>query len=1257
MGAFVVKVNGRSLEFATDKVRALLAYLAVEAGRPHRRDSLAALLWPDQPDSQAKSNLRLTLHRLRQAFDKAESDLSQSLFTIQRNTVESHLAEQVDVFRFQTLLRQSEEHDHERLENCADCVARLEEAANLAAGELLAGLSLPDASTFEEWLLVQREFLHQQALLLLHTLTAVYTTTADYDKAITIAQRQLELEPWYEVAHQQLMRALALSGQRDRALAQFAVCRQVLWEELGIEPMAETAVLVEQIKNNDLTPEAQSTQLYHFPVQFTPFVGRQADLQAIAEQLANPDCRLLTLVGAGGIGKTRLAIQVAHHLAANGVVYVDGIHFVTLAQVMDEAKILTAVTSQLGLQLSESSDQWQEMLTLMQAKQMLMVLDNVEQLPRAAPTLAAFLKAVPHVQLLATSREPLHLRAETLFPLKGLSEQEGRQLFMQSARQIVPGFALDTAAEVAVCELCQLLDGSPLAIEMAAAWVKLLDCQAILKETQQNLDFLVAQRHDIPERQRSLRAVFAYSWGTLPAKQQQILAQCALFPTDFALEAVQAIVPQASILDMATLLDKSLLRRTVNGRYQLHPLLRQFAAEKLADLPDVAELYGRYSRHYLAFVAEASPFMQGQDTQQTINGIRRDWVHIEQAWQWALAQRQLDLLASCWQGFGRFYAGVGWFAEGQQVMTQALAVLGDDGDGDNEKTAVLRAQFSLHQAYFLGQQGDYKQAKSASERALALALRLADDELQGRALSQMGEWLRHLGQYEGAMEMLETAVAHLQPHAQPSSLAYALNETGMVHLRQGRFDEAVYAFQQALSHYEQIQHQMEISTTLGNLGYVFTTKGDWPQAEDYLQRALAVAEAIGFRLGMVKHYLGLGKIASERKSLDEGKALIDTAVTIAQEIGYLRGRLTGHLYQGDLLLHSGELAEARVIFDRALPLCQQAGLLDLVAQVNGRLGILNTRKGDFSEAIVHYNQAIALFTEMNEYGELGNTLGNLGGVYYHQNKLDEAAEKFDMAYVMARKIGAMQRQAHNLTNLGLVTRSQGDYDKSAVYYQKALQLYESLGNQQGHARTIGSFGILKWDMGDFDAARALFNQALTIYKIIGGFLVTSIWHHNLGLLHLDLGELDMALAKINEALALLAQTQSPHYQATASVSKAKILYAMGRFVESRLVLDEGLQTGEGRGLRTVDLDGRLLDAKLTEQEKDMETAVTHIQSLLEAFAGDAEAEAEIYYEWWLLSGEDGVRETAVSLNQKLYESFPKYSFKMRLERLSGSIPL
>lgn len=592
LGGFQVSCNGTAItRFRGNKVRALLAYLVTEADCSHSRRSLATLFWPDRSDALALRNLAQTLVRLREALGDSEG----RLLKITRQHIQWRGPATVDVIEFRHFAQ-------------SDAPELLETAARQYRGEFLAGFLLEDCEAFDEWLLLTRERMLRQALYVLERLTDLYQAAGDFVAASTSARRQLELDPWRELAYRQLMQALAAGGDRAAALAAFEHCRQVLHNALGVTPDAATIALAETIRAE--RPQASAPIPYRtLPAPLTEMFGREEEL-VIATDLLRAGNRLVTLIGAGGVGKTRLAIAAANVLRED---FSSRVCWVPLDEVDAEESgsqvehIAVAILRALHGRVQSSHSMLTELHAALPQHSVLLILDNCEHLPALGALLLDLLSACPRLRVLATSQERIGINGEETFALTGLplpptdadsGHSAAVQLFLARARRQLRQFGHNPADHAAAVRLCRLLDGVPLGIELAAHWIQHYSCDEIARAVQEDLDFLASRDQNLPPRQRSLRAVFEYAWKLLSRDEQRILARLSVFTGSFSRDAARHIAG-ASVTVLATLVDKSLLRRAGPGRYAMHQLLRRFAIAHLHTNPGE---HARVEYAYTAFV-------------------------------------------------------------------------------------------------------------------------------------------------------------------------------------------------------------------------------------------------------------------------------------------------------------------------------------------------------------------------------------------------------------------------------------------------------------------------------------------------------------------------------------------------------------------------------------------------------------------------------------------------------------------------------
>ena len=670
------------------------------------------------------------------------------------------------------LLAECRTHCHPRLQDCAWCARRLAQAAELYRGELLEGFFL-DSQPFEEWLLVRRENLRSQALEALYDLAQHALLHEDYLLAQRYARRQLEIDAWREEAHYQLMYALALAGQRSAALAQYETCAHVLESELGAEPGDELRDLYGQLlSGRRLQPEAAAVpnlQPAGFPVPATPLIGRQVELAQVEAALDDPGCHLLTLTGPGGIGKTRLAIQAGIQQAG---LRRHGAFFVPLAGVAAPEFLAPAIANAICFTFHGRQDPLAQLLDYLSDKEMLLVLDNFEHLLPAAAQVEAIQARSPGVTLLVTSRQRLDLPGEHRLSLSGLSfppnganerqpaaPPEGYSavlLFNEiAARQGANGRTSPGHQEQApsVARICRLVEGLPLGIELAAAWLRLLSPQEIAAEIERDLGLQSLAHPDLPERHRSLPAVFDTSWRLLAEDERRVLSSLSILPGGFTLQTGREVAGATPRL-LLGLVDKSLLHRRSEAYFEIGELLRQYLQQRLSEQPEwAAQAYRRRSACYLAFVLQRRPGLEqalqrGERPQALLDEFNREKDNLQASWQYLLGRAGeenapfADVEAYV-DGLGLFYAYQGWSQEAARLYELALdweaaCYLGSPGAGapveDPAARSFLRArwEYDLGKAYLtlaMLARG-LQQVKNSIQRlgqrlpASALALRL-----------------------------------------------------------------------------------------------------------------------------------------------------------------------------------------------------------------------------------------------------------------------------------------------------------------------------------------------------------------------------------------------------------------------------------------------------------------------------------------------------------------------------------------------------
>ncbi|MDA0243996.1 MAG: BTAD domain-containing putative transcriptional regulator [Chloroflexi bacterium] len=1055
------------LRLPTDKTRALLAYLTLHPDTPLRREALANLLWPDQPEELARQNLRKTIGRLKQALDEAEPNLAEAVLAITRESIALRGAHTTaDVLTFRAHLAAVRSHPHATLAHCPTCHMRLQAAVALTQrGEFLAGLTLPDAPPFDEWLLIQRENLYQQQLAALHQLAQTYEAQGAWEPALQCAHAQIALEPWREEAHRQAMRLLASHGRRTEAIAQYQTCRQILQDELGVEPTAETEALLAQIRAGGLERETAALsptaeRLHHFPTLFEPLIGREAETAQIAAQLAEPTCRLLTITGQGGMGKTSLATAVGQALALQPV-FADGLYFIPLEGVETAERLVLAIGQGLGLVLQSQQTSYKQLAAHLRHKQVLLVLDNFEQLVgEGATVLSDLLATTETLTLLVTSREPLNIRPERRFVLAGLSfPAEGElaqpevhgavRLFEQVGQRVQPRFAVGAHNEAAVGRIGRLVQGIPLAIELAAHWLRLMDAAQIGTEIGRNLDFLASNLRDVPERHRSMRVVFEQSWSQLTPAEQQLLARLSVFRGGFALADGLAITRPPSPVptsELATLLDKSLVHRTPHGRYTLHELIRQFAAEKLAD---AGEIQRQHSLHYLAQLRDCGPQFLGSAPHVAQAAVQQELDNMMAAWETAVAQHLWEALGEAIQPWVDYYEMAGTFAEGLSLFNHAatqLAALPEPAPAQKLVLGYVQAQA----AWFMYVVGSSKEARPLAENALAIGQQLGHEHLQAVALYRLGLVAWRLNEQAESIALLTEAYHHFR---QLNDTFYAISVAGNLSFRHGRLnqDEADLAYaREAYLLAQSHPSVFALATALDALSYYYERRGQLAEAIHYREQADGYFRQAQWHQGLAIHQISLGNI-------------------------YLR---------------QGELAKALATCQSSLAFYQKTGNVSSMLNLQSNIANVYARQGEYDVALAMHQEVLATCQKLDNRWGMLLSLILIGQEQARRNLLAEAAVTYEQAWQLAEAMQAPQKQAQILSGKAVLATHHQKWAEAEHLLTEALRIDTEIDNKQGQAMHHYHWGLLYLAQGEKEAAtrplalaRALYEELQDSYRL------------------------------------------------------------------------------------------------------------------------------------------------------------------------------
>ncbi|MCA9980604.1 MAG: tetratricopeptide repeat protein, partial [Anaerolineales bacterium] len=846
-----------------------------------------------------------------------------------------------------------------------------------------------------------------------------------------------------------MMLALARQGQRSESLAQYATCCEVLEVELGVAPSAETVALYETIVHESLPPLVPTavSPLHHFPTTFTPFVGRQDECAQICQNLQDPHCRLLTIVAPGGTGKTRLALQAIQHTLhheQNQLVshFPDGAYFVPLAEATTAAQLLSGIAQALALPAESSQSQ---LANFLQEKRLLLVLDNVEQLPDTAVVLTNLLQSAPHLHLLLTSRVPLGTQAEWLLRLDGLPypaptstanphHYPAVQLFLQAAQRTQPQFQADETTLATIVHICQLVGGMPLALEIAASWLRLLTCAQIVAQIRHSLDFLQIEGGAWPARHRSMRLILEQAWSFLDPPEQKALAQLAHMAGSFNLEAAQAVAA-ISLPTLSRLRDQSWVQRLETGRYALHPLIHQFAAEQLTAQPALAErTHTAHSRYYLQLVLGYGAALHGPRAQAVLQELRQEQPNLVLAWHTAVSQHQWPLIQASHQSYADYHLISGQLAEGTSLLATALAQL------DTQKDPALAAALRLEQARLLIEQGKLPPAATLLQQVAASPILPDTPALRARLHLEQGHLQELQGDYPTALTDLQTALTYYQASGNLRHQAQTIGFIGNVYWRQGEYDQALDQCYRALALAQDMGDLAHQAVLLANIGIIHVDKSNFDQGVHYYQQALSIDAQLGNRAHVARHTHNIARVYR------------------------LQGKLT----------------EALDYFQRALQVAEELGLRRGVSLCLTNMGIIHKDLGQYGLAETTYQRALHITRELNLPDGESNLLGNLGNLYRVMARYEAANVYYEQALAVAQAIGFREGEARHLGNMAETAMLQRDWEKARPWLDQGIKILRELGDIYYISPLLLLQAETMLELGEPACAKTLLSEALAL---------------------------------------------------------------------------------------------------------------------------------------------------------------------------------
>ena len=1034
------------------KALALLYYLAM-ARQVVGRDTLAMLLWATVPLPAARHSLRNMLSQLRAvAGDLLEINL-------QTVALAATPRQQVDAVVFQQNLAAIQQ-------SASPDLAVWQATLDLYRGDFLAGFYVHQSQPFEDWTTQCRESLRQQFLTNLLALSDAYAASGAIGLALACLDRLLAIEPENEAAYSQQIQLLLRLGRRTEALQCYERYRKMLMAEFNLQPApALTALLSEwRFQSSEASIVAQANAVVemkptgtsddappHRSVPYSPpipnnlnyplsaFVGRSQEMAYLAQRLADPTCRLVTIIGPGGMGKTSLTLEFGQRLlVVQESNFADGIFFVPLADIRaeDEAQdeqtlvddtvsgeaILHAIAGQIGYKLEAGDSIALQIQNYLGSRQALLILDNFEHLVAGTDAVVTLLNKAPRIKMLITSRARLNVRGESVLTLDKLSlpavpyhadparalQADGWQtseaitMFVRRAQQIDPAFTINAETLAAVEKICHLVEGLPLGIELATSMLPLLSCSALALVLAKSLDVLASDARDLPREQRTLGAVFERSWRLLPSQGQQLLAKLAIFPGSFRRDAAEQIAGASSLL-LRRLFDQSLLRKVDDDRYAMHRTVHAFAQQKLQQLPaQIEQCQVHYAHFYLKLLAQLEQAQTEAAYANVTGQIEADADNVRAAWRWSVEMGDLPLLELSVGSLQDFYQTVGLYPEAIQLLEGAVAKVRHAVamNPDDRQARRLLALFFCYTAQFYRlypRSGELDKGEAWANEAIALGQSLSDPALQGLAYHELARIAQARYDFAAMHSLSEQACRYGRLTNLPQLNAESLNDLGIALCIYTHPLAGVQYFHEALDCLQQRPKLTLEVRIVSNLGLFYLGSHHYQSAYRYLhqRRTQPLFEDWVHKGDLL---MALGNYSGAQQEFAQGLALAQT-----RQMPYWECWL--HASSGRLQRLLGDATSAQAVCRMAHQMAQSAGNQFVAQWSLINVGHALAALGENVAAATCYQQAIAASKGGNWFYAPTDAHAGLAALCLSQNDVAAAIPHVEAALSFLTKYG------------------------------------------------------------------------------------------------------------------------------------------------------------------------------------------------------------------------------------------------------------
>lgn len=1000
-GGLKVILDGEEVtSFSTDKARALLIYLALDPGRPFQRSHLAGLLWSDQSDTQALHSLRQTLSLLRKSI--FENEPGNPFLIVERDRVKfnSHTSFWVDVLEFKRELQAAYQNHRNQITYTSIDLRSLKNAIGRYTGPFLDRFTLNCSALFDEWLILVQEETNTLAVEALSYLVDYHQKRGEIIPAIQFCKQILQINPWDESIHYRLMNLMAIDGQWTAAQNAYKNLHTYLKIQIGVEPDPKTKALFQKIRSSSLNsqslPNPYPSPASNLPNKHSIFIGRDKELDEISALLASTATHLLTLSGAGGIGKTRIALEVA---AQQIGIYKDGVFFASLLNDTTLVQVETSIAQAVGLPFSDQLQQKALLLDFLRLREIFLILDNCDQLAsnyEFTEFISEIIRTAKNLKMLITSRERLNIQEEHVFIVEGLPYPGERpntrkelnlydslELFQTRVQQSNRFFKINEKNQHPILHLCQLMEGHPLAIELAASSISAQVNADLLARVDEEIDTFIDAYSNATPQHRSLKTVFDVSWKLLSKAQQKVLAKLSIFRGGFELSDAENLTTIGSPI-FSQLINKSLLRQQDGDRCDMHEIIRRFSQEKLEESGDYPTMRSQHAYYFQQQLSQQSSVLIGEKQNEVLDWIEREFENIKAAWNWLLSVNEFKKLENMIEILYQFFNIRSWFLEGIGLFQ------------DTQKSLQLNSDNSI----FLGM---------VFARIAALAYRARMNDLVSEAITQsmnifefekneseiafclvtLGGLHLRKKSYQEALTCSQKSLQLYTQNGNISGQSYSAYLQGLVYNRMGNYPLSKTALEQSLALSIKVNDQRRCIAPLNVLGDLACLEGDYPQAEVYFQQGIEIARALKDRFNLAILLNNLATIYQIYQQFSQEKKALEESISISHEIGDLDGEALALNNLGEMAIIQEDFSQAIEYSKKALTIANQIGEEFTIISCHNSLAEAYLGLGNFQQAAYYFKKSISLALEIDSLELLTRISVNAAPIFL--NTENEAA--------------------------------------------------------------------------------------------------------------------------------------------------------------------------------------------------------------------------------------------------------------------------